>query len=103
MSDSKSRQGQVGSGKSTVSLVTAYSNYNLFPNIMQFINRAAGNDVMTVGHNLTSETKSVAYCALQDPRKPSRRFILVDTPGFDDYRSGDRKVLDSIVKWMKDS
>ncbi|KAG6840417.1 hypothetical protein C0991_006811 [Blastosporella zonata] len=77
--------GQVGSGKST------------------FLNRAAGGTVMTVGHNLTSETKSVSYCVLQDPTQTSRRYIFVDTPGFDDYKTEDREILDRIVKWIKDS
>ncbi|KAG6917336.1 hypothetical protein DXG01_002907 [Tephrocybe rancida] len=58
---------------------------------------------MPVGHSLMSETKSISYCIVQDPSPTSQRFIFVDTPGFDDYESEDREVLDDIVKWLKDS
>ncbi|KAG6820493.1 hypothetical protein H0H93_016300 [Arthromyces matolae] len=58
---------------------------------------------MTVGHNLTPETDAISYCYLQDPSRASQRYIFVDTPGFDDYKSRDRDVLDNLVKWFKDS
>ncbi|RDB17361.1 GTPase Era [Hypsizygus marmoreus] len=77
--------GQTGSGKST------------------FINKAIGEEVATVGHDIDPETTTIRYFVATHPNHSDRRFIFVDTPGFDDPFIEDSEILDRIIKWLKKS
>ncbi|KAG1904149.1 uncharacterized protein F5891DRAFT_977040 [Suillus fuscotomentosus] len=66
LSVSSSVMGPTGVGKST------------------FINAACGEEVTTVGHELKSCIARIQHAICECPSDPSRRVILVDTPGFDD-------------------
>ncbi|GLB39712.1 hypothetical protein LshimejAT787_0702220 [Lyophyllum shimeji] len=75
--------GQTGSGRST------------------FINRAVGSPVAEVGHGLTPKTTSIRHFPTAHPRNRGRRFIFVDTPGFDSPNLQDWQILDGIVTWLR--
>ncbi|KAH7905078.1 hypothetical protein BJ138DRAFT_1106281 [Hygrophoropsis aurantiaca] len=74
--------GQSGSGKST------------------FINIAAGQDLATVGHDVTTCTQKITPIVVPQPCDLARRVIFIDTPGFDGTWSGDRETLKGIVDWV---
>ncbi|KAG6834467.1 hypothetical protein H0H93_009467 [Arthromyces matolae] len=65
-----------------------------------FINTLLGESRATVGHSLESETSYLDHYQL---RRPGRRVFLVDTPGFDDTREGDREILRRIAVWLANS
>ncbi|KAG6833273.1 hypothetical protein H0H87_009448 [Tephrocybe sp. NHM501043] len=97
--------GQTGAGKSTVSkphipLPHEISDTSITP---KFVNHLVGQSVMTVGHNIKSQTEQVSHYTVPNPRNRRRRIMLVDTPGFDDYKIEDRDILDKIVHWLKKS
>ncbi|KAG1740790.1 uncharacterized protein EDB91DRAFT_1131459 [Suillus paluster] len=52
------------------------------------INTAVENDVTPVGHYLQSCTQCIRHAICACPWDPSRRIVLVDTPGFDPRRRG---------------
>lgn len=68
--------------------------------IHQIINRIAGKDVATVGHELQSCTASIQHVIVPHPTDEGRRIILVDTPGFDDTNVGDAEILRLIALWL---
>ncbi|KAG6820492.1 hypothetical protein H0H93_016299, partial [Arthromyces matolae] len=47
------------------------------------------------------KTKEPSHYIVTNPKSRRRRMVLVDTPGFDDYKLGDREILDKIVQWLK--
>ncbi|GLB39700.1 putative 50S ribosome-binding GTPase [Lyophyllum shimeji] len=65
-----------------------------------FINRVADKDVATVGHNLKSQTAQLQHVVLAYPNDPTRRIVLVDTPGFDDTYVPDSEILRRIGVWL---
>ncbi|KAF8064962.1 P-loop containing nucleoside triphosphate hydrolase protein [Lyophyllum atratum] len=65
-----------------------------------FINTVAEKEITTVGHNLKSETAQLQHIVLSYPKDPSRRIILVDTPGFDDTYLADSEILRRIAVWL---
>ncbi|KAG1878832.1 P-loop containing nucleoside triphosphate hydrolase protein [Suillus subluteus] len=68
-----------------------------------FINDAAGKEVVTVGHGLNSCTAKIQHVFCKCPGDPSRRVVLVDTPGSDDTYISDEEVLRCIAVWLADS
>ncbi|KAF7771752.1 hypothetical protein Agabi119p4_6063 [Agaricus bisporus var. burnettii] len=75
--------GQTGVGKST------------------FINTAAGDDILAVGHGLKHDTRQVNYVECYDPeRYDERKVVFVDTPGFDSEK--EESVIEKKLKsWLK--
>lgn len=57
----------------------------------KFINSVIGKDLAPVGHTLDSQTSEIKEYNVTLSR---RRFILVDTPGFDDYRGETGNITD---------
>jgi hypothetical protein len=53
-----------------------------------------------IGHDLESGTKKVQPVVVPYPGDPTRRVVLVDTPGFDDTWVGDIQILKQIVEWV---
>ncbi|KAG2119830.1 P-loop containing nucleoside triphosphate hydrolase protein [Suillus discolor] len=68
-----------------------------------FINTACGKEVTAVGHDLKSCTASIQHAICECPSDPSRRVILVDTPGFDDTYVDDSEILRRIAVWLASS
>ncbi|KAG1862948.1 P-loop containing nucleoside triphosphate hydrolase protein [Suillus tomentosus] len=68
-----------------------------------FINAACGEEVTTVGHELKSCTARIQHAICECPSDPSRRVILVDTPGFDDTYVDDSEILRHIAVWLASS
>lgn len=68
-----------------------------------FINNAFGRAVTTVGHDLKSCTAHIQHVICACPGDPSRRVILVDTPGFDDTFEDDSEILRRIAVWLASS
>lgn len=77
--------GKTGSGRST------------------FINNAMGRDVAPVAQAIRPQTVSISHFFTNHPEYPDRRFILVDTPGFDAELWENYDVLQRLVKWLKRS
>ncbi|KAK0648163.1 P-loop containing nucleoside triphosphate hydrolase protein [Cercophora newfieldiana] len=64
-----------------------------------FANVASGRESVKVGHTI--------YPCTQDPQAvrfilDGRRIALIDTPGFDDDKRSDVRILEDIAKWMAD-
>ncbi|KAG1740783.1 P-loop containing nucleoside triphosphate hydrolase protein [Suillus paluster] len=68
-----------------------------------FINTAVGKVVTPVGHGLHSCTAEIQHAFCACPSDPSRRVVLVDTPGFDDTFMDDSVVLSRIAVWLASS
>ncbi|KAG1846609.1 P-loop containing nucleoside triphosphate hydrolase protein, partial [Suillus subalutaceus] len=67
------------------------------------VNDAAGKEVVTVGHGMKSCTADIQHVFCECPGDPSRRVVLVDTPGSDDTYKSDEEVLRCIAVWLADS
>ncbi|KAJ8482032.1 hypothetical protein ONZ45_g15092 [Pleurotus djamor] len=67
-------------------------------NQRHFINTFFDVDVVEVGDELTSCTSEVYPVALD---KGPRRYVFVDTPGFDDTSLPDVEVLARVAHWLK--
>jgi hypothetical protein len=68
----------------------------------QFIAVATEQGRATVGHKLesyTSEVRAVRYVRPGDPS--GARFVIVDTPGFDDTNKSDTEILTLIAQWLQ--
>ena len=68
----------------------------------QFIGVATKHAYSDVGHGLesyTSEIRAVPY--VRPNQKDDSRYILVDTPGFDDTNKSDTEILSMIAQWLK--
>ncbi|KAF9004213.1 P-loop containing nucleoside triphosphate hydrolase protein [Cyathus striatus] len=65
-----------------------------------FINALFGKDVTKVGHELKSCTSSLKHLICALPTDPSRRLVVVDTPGFDDTFVDDAEILRRISVWL---
>lgn len=68
--------------------------------IWQFINAAAGQNVTSVGHGLSSCTSKIQAISIPYPRDTTRRIVFVDTPGFDDTFIEDTEILRRIAVWL---
>ncbi|KAG0694748.1 P-loop containing nucleoside triphosphate hydrolase protein [Suillus ampliporus] len=68
-----------------------------------FINFAVGKDATPVGHDLQSCTQHINHAICACPGDPSRRVVLVDTPGFDDTFLSDTEILRRIAVWLASS
>lgn len=69
-----------------------------------FINNAIGWEEMAVGHQLMSCTQRLQHIILPGTESdPSRRIILLDTPGFDDTYIDDVEILRRISVWLSQS
>ncbi|KAF5384230.1 hypothetical protein D9615_003470 [Tricholomella constricta] len=91
--------GQTGAGKSTVRIIRFLARLSTQVTFAQFINHAAAAEVMEVGHGLKSQTQSLSYHTVNHR---GRRFIFVDTPGFDDSNlMEDGQILRRIATWLK--
>ncbi|KAG6848901.1 hypothetical protein H0H93_012972 [Arthromyces matolae] len=77
--------GATGSGKST------------------FINLLFGEDVAPVGKGLQSHTQRVDAYHLPYPKLPSKRVIVIDTPGFDQAKGDDWEISRRIKTWLNQS
>ncbi|KAG1878864.1 P-loop containing nucleoside triphosphate hydrolase protein [Suillus subluteus] len=67
------------------------------------VNDAAGKKVVTVGHGMKSCTADIQHVFCECPGDPSRRVVLVDTPGSDDTYKSDEEVLRRIAVWLASS
>jgi GTPase Era involved in 16S rRNA processing len=68
---------------------------------LQFINKATGQESVTVGHDLFSVDQEVCAISYPYPDDSGRNIVFLDTPGFDDSSRADYDILDSISKWLK--
>jgi predicted GTPase len=69
----------------------------------QFINLAIANDRTAVGHHLHSCTQGVRAVRCSDPDNPRRKFVFLDTPGFDDTHKSDTQILMDIAEWLRET
>lgn len=67
-----------------------------------FINYALGREAALVGHNLESETSQIKHYFTPATSTGGSRFVLVDTPGFNDTYLSDRRIMHGIVVWLRD-
>lgn len=65
-----------------------------------FINAAIGKVMTPVGHGLESCTTQIQYAFCACPDDPSRRVVLVDTPGLDNAFGHDSEILRRIAVWL---
>ena len=83
-------------------LVSSHLNHTL---LEQFINTATQqNKTAKVGHKLescTSDVRAVRYFRSDKSSGDVTRYVLVDTPGFDDTNKPDTEILSLIAKWLK--
>jgi hypothetical protein len=65
----------------------------------------AGRDVATVGNQLGPCTSDVKHFTIEHHEDPTRRVVLVDTPGFnsDGIWLDDKKILQKILDWLQTS
>ncbi|KAG2119829.1 uncharacterized protein F5147DRAFT_524937, partial [Suillus discolor] len=68
-----------------------------------FVNTAIGKVVTPVGHGLESCTSRIQHAFCACPSDPSRRVVLVDTPGFDNAFGHDSEILRRIAVWLASS
>ncbi|GLB39664.1 putative 50S ribosome-binding GTPase [Lyophyllum shimeji] len=71
-----------------------------------FINNVIGTEtdaVASVGHDLKSHTAKLQHFVIVHPKDPTRRLVLVDTPGFDDTYVDDSEILRRIAVWLAQS
>ncbi|KAH7914569.1 P-loop containing nucleoside triphosphate hydrolase protein [Hygrophoropsis aurantiaca] len=67
-----------------------------------FINAAiGGREIAVVGHGLESCTKDPQPFTFPKPDEPTRRIVLVDTPGFDDTYAEKTDTVNQIGNWLK--
>lgn len=68
---------------------------------VQFINTAAGDDILAVGHGLKPDTRQVNYVECYDREsQDERKVVFVDTPGFDSEK--EESVIEKKLKsWLK--
>lgn len=72
-----------------------------------YTGKSLGAEGPSVGHGLESCTPNVAHYTVQLPDDhlyfPSRRLVMVDTPGFDDSHRDDSEILRRIGVWLAHS
>ncbi|KAG6841124.1 hypothetical protein C0991_001693 [Blastosporella zonata] len=68
-----------------------------------FINTLLEHPVAAVYHGLTSGTAHVQQFSLHDSEYPTRRIVLIDTPGFDNTSIDDEAILKLITQWVSHS
>ncbi|KAF8884207.1 P-loop containing nucleoside triphosphate hydrolase protein [Gymnopilus junonius] len=73
-----------------------------------FINSLIGQQRMTVGTTLKSQTSDLADALLDMRRYPGTfggkyQIVVVDTPGFDDTAKSDVLILKKIAEWLEKS
>ena len=56
-----------------------------------------------VGHTLESCTSEISVVKLSFPGVVDSDICFVDTPGFDDTRTSDSKILKMIADWLNDT
>ena len=94
--------GSTGVGKSSVSISFIAAILPLkWPR--QLINTIADKPAVQVGDDLKSCTSSIEHVIVPHPTDPSRRIILVDTPGFNDTSIPDAVILERIAFWLAGS
>ncbi|KZP06251.1 hypothetical protein FIBSPDRAFT_805092, partial [Athelia psychrophila] len=54
----------------------------------------------TIGHGLESHTRNVRAVRYRHPSDPSRTYVFLDTPGFDDTYLSDTDILITISNWL---
>ena len=59
----------------------------------KFINVAVGGNDEAVGHGLESHTRNVRAVKCRNPRDPSRNYVFIYTPGFNDTYLSDTNIL----------
>ncbi|KAG6918304.1 hypothetical protein DXG01_015396 [Tephrocybe rancida] len=59
--------------------------------------------VATVYHGLASGTANVQQYSLRDSEYPTRRIVLIDTPGFDNASIDNDEIMKRIVRWISES
>ncbi|KAF5344097.1 hypothetical protein D9758_008875 [Tetrapyrgos nigripes] len=66
-----------------------------------FINLLTGDNTVKIGNTLNSETSEIQLIRFIDPAS-RRKVVIVDTPGFDDSRSGvtNTNVLTTITEFL---
>ncbi|KAG6811106.1 hypothetical protein H0H92_008953 [Tricholoma furcatifolium] len=62
-----------------------------------------GTAGLTVGHDIDPCTQAVQAVPIAHPKSPSRRIILIDTPGLDSTTAPDSEILERIASWLKKS
>jgi len=67
----------------------------------RFIGIATNDAYSNVGHTLESFTSKVHAVPYVRPKQKDGRFILVDTPGFDDTHKSDTEILSMIADWLR--
>ncbi|KAG0694749.1 P-loop containing nucleoside triphosphate hydrolase protein [Suillus ampliporus] len=68
-----------------------------------FINVLARHSSTLVGHDLESCTATIQHVAVHHPTDPKRRFVFVDTPGFEDTYVDDLEILRRVAVWLAHS
>ncbi|KAI6114523.1 P-loop containing nucleoside triphosphate hydrolase protein [Pisolithus sp. B1] len=64
-----------------------------------FINRLTGTKEEKKAHQLKSHTLDIREVKVDLPN--GRRYVFVDTPGFDDTYRSDREILRTIAEWLE--
>ncbi|KAI6107658.1 P-loop containing nucleoside triphosphate hydrolase protein [Pisolithus croceorrhizus] len=64
-----------------------------------FINRLTGAKEEKKAHQLKSHTQDIREVKVDLPN--GRRYMFVDTPGFDDTYRSDREILRTIAEWLE--
>ncbi|KAG6847834.1 hypothetical protein H0H93_005620 [Arthromyces matolae] len=92
--------GPTGVGKSTVRDPCIINTLKMTLSHSQFVNYVVDGNNMEVGRNPESCTKYLQHVVFPHPGDPTRRIIVVDTPGFNDTYTSDYEILRRIAVWL---
>ncbi|KZP31991.1 hypothetical protein FIBSPDRAFT_714762, partial [Athelia psychrophila] len=65
-----------------------------------FIGLVTGGHYEAINHSLESYTHEVRAVRYRHPSDPSRTYVFLDTPGFDDTYISDADILMKISNWL---
>ncbi|OAL50803.1 hypothetical protein IQ07DRAFT_478164, partial [Pyrenochaeta sp. DS3sAY3a] len=68
-----------------------------------FIKNITGREDITIGHNGFDSVAETSEIAAYNFQQSNRRYVLVDTPGFDDTFQSNDVITQKILQWLESS